>query len=407
MTVKVALLSALAAVLYLFPLGGTSLLAQETVDVHGQVVNGTEGAELPDDLSVLMLVTSGEGLLTGTGQADPDSEGRFVFEDVQVEPGSSYTISVDHLGIFYGTSFGVDGISDDVLLTVYETTGDASIIRVERQVMVIAAVDKGSQLVSAIEFVQIVNPTDRTLVPDLTTLDQIIFLRFALPPNPAELTVNSDLPPGNIVSIGTGFAITSPIVPGGHSIDFSYIFPYENETVTYRQSLVQGAGTYQVWVPEVLSDVAIIGLASIDPINVEGTSYRAYGGRDFPPGQGLQLEITGLPMPGAWTRFTGTVKGGHFWQVAIPSALGATLAAMLLWGVFRGYGPAPAVGGASTASRMMSPAERAAVVRSVAALDQRFQEGDLPEAEYRAQRTELMASVLEPSYDEALREGPE
>ena len=407
MIVKPALLLVLAAAVYLLTPIETSLLAQETVDVRGQVVNGTEGAELPDDLSVLMLITSGDGMLTGTGQAEPDFEGRFVFENVQVEPGGSYTVSVDHLGIFYGTSFGVDGIADDVLLTVYETTGDASIISVERQVMVIAAVDKGGQLVSAIEFVQIVNPTDRTLVPDLTNLDQISFLRFALPPNPAELTVNSDLPPGDIVSIGTGFAITSPVAPGPHSIDFSYTFPFEDESLSFRQSLVQGAGTFQVWVPEVISGVTIIGLASIDPVNVQGTAYRAYEGRDFPPGQGLQLEITGLPLPGAWSRFAGTVKGGQFWQVAIPSALGATLAAMLLWGVFRGYGPAPAVGGASTASRTLSPAERAAVVRSVAALDQRFQEGDLPEVEYRAQRAELMASVLEPSYDEAFREGPE
>ena len=407
MIVKPALLLVLAAAVYLLTPIETSLLAQETVDVRGQVVNRTEGAELPDDLSVLMLITSGDGMLTGTGQAEPDFEGRFVFGDVQVEPGGSYTVSVDHLGIFYGTSFGVDGIADDVLLTVYETTGDASIISVERQVMVIAAVDKGGQLVSAIEFVQIVNPTDRTLVPDLTNLDQISFLRFALPPNPAELTVNSDLPPGDIVSIGTGFAITSPVAPGPHSIDFSYTFPFEDESLSFRQSLVQGAGTFQVWVPEVISGVTIIGLASIDPVNVQGTAYRAYEGRDFPPGQGLQLEITGLPLPGAWSRFAGTVKGGHFWQVAIPSALGATLAAMLLWGVFRGYGPAPAVGGTSTASRTLSPAERAAVVRSVAALDQRFQEGDLPEVEYRAQRAELMASVLEPSYDEAFREGPE
>jgi hypothetical protein len=267
--------------------------------------------------------------------------------------------------------------------------------------MVIAAVDKGDQLVSAIEFVQIVNPTDRTLVPDLTNLDQISFLRFALPPNPSELTVNSDLPPGNIVSIGTGFAFTSPVVPGPHSIDFSYSFPFEDETLSFRQSLVQGASTFQVWVPEAIAGVEVQGLASIDPVNVQGTSYRAYEGRDFPPGQGLQLEITGLPLPGAWSRFTGTVKGGHFWQVAIPSALGATLAAMLLWGLIRGYGPAPAAGEASTASRVLSPAERAAVVHSVAALDQRYQEGDLPELEYRAQRAELMASVLEPGPGEA------
>jgi|TARA_B100000809_G_scaffold223195_2_gene232612 hypothetical protein len=401
-TVKLALLLVLAVALYLITPVGTSLLAQETVDVHGQVVNGTEGAELPDDLNVLMLITSGDGMLTGTGQTEPDALGRFVFEDVQVEPGGSYTVSVDHLGIFYGTSFGAEGILDDVLLTVYETTGDASIITVERQVMVIAAVDKGDQLVSAIEFVQIVNPTDRTLVPDLaTSVDQISFLRFALPPNPAELTVNSDLPPGDIVSIGTGFAFTSPVVPGPHSIDFSYSVPFESESLSYRQSLVQGAGIFQVWVPEVISGVEIRGLDSIDPVNVQGTSYRAYEGRDFPPGQGLQLEITGLPLPGVWTRFTGTVKGGHFWQVAIPSALGATLAAMLLWGMIRGYGPTPAVGTAATGPHTLTPAERAAVVRSVAALDQRFQGGDIPEVEYRAQRIELMASVLEPGSGEA------
>jgi hypothetical protein len=397
---KLALLLVVATMLYLITPIETPLLAQETVDVHGQVINGTEGAELPDDLSVLMLITGGDGMLTGTGQAESDAQGRFVFEDVRVEPGGSYTVSVDHQGIFYGTSFGADGISDDVLLTVFETTGDASIIAVERQVMVIAAVDKGDQLVSAIEFVQINNPTDRTLVPDLTDLDQISFLRFALPPNPSGLTVNSDLPAGDIVSIGTGFAFTSPVAPGPHSIDFSYSFPFEDETLSFWQSLVQGAGAFQVWVPEVIEGVEVRGLASIDQVNVQGTSYQAYEGRDFPPGQGLQLEITGLPLPGAWARFTDAVKGGRFWQVAIPSALAATLAALLLWGLIRSYGSAPEAGVASTASRVLSPAERAAVVRSVAALDQRFQEGDLPVLEYRAQRTELMTSVLDPGYDE-------
>ncbi len=43
MTVKLAFLAAVAIALYQFPIGGSSLLAQETTDVHGQVVNGTEG----------------------------------------------------------------------------------------------------------------------------------------------------------------------------------------------------------------------------------------------------------------------------------------------------------------------------------------------------------------------------
>ena len=414
MIVKLCLLPALAAALYLFPSGGAALLAQQTTDVHGQVVNGTDGAEIPDDLNVLMLITAADGRLAGTGQAEPDAQGRFVFEDVQIEEGGSYTVSVNHRGVFYGVSLDAGGLAGDLLLTVFETTQDASIIHVERQVMVVAALDKNDRLVSVLEFVSFVNPTDRTLVPDLTKVDPISFLRFALPPNASELTVESDLPSGDIVSIGTGFALTSPVVPGAHSLNFSYSFPYQDETVAYRQSLPQGADLFQVWVPESIPGLAVPGLANIDPINVQGTTYRAYGGRDFAPGQGLQLEITGLPQPGVWARFSRSVTGGAFWQIAIPSALGATLAAMLLWGIVRGYRPAPAGAEPHTADRTVDPAERAAVVRAVAALDQRYQQGDLPEAEYRIQRLELMAQVLDPGIsqdsgedEEPLGEQPE
>ncbi len=407
MTVKLSLLAAVAIALYLFPIGGLSLLAQETTDVHGQVVNGTEGADLPDDLSVLMLITGPDGRLAGTGQAEPDGQGRFVFENVEIIDGGSYTVSVDHLGVFYGTSLAADGLADGLLLTIFETIKDASIIQVERQVMVIAAVDKDDRLVSAIEFVRLINPTDRTLLPDLTNVAPISFLRFALPPGASELTVQSDLPGGDVVSIGTGFALTSPVIPGAHSIDFSYTFPYDGGTLSYRQSLVQGAGIFQVLVPETIPNIAAPGLNKIDPVKIQGTSYRTYERRDFPPGQGLQLEITGLPLPGVWARFSNTVTGGGFWQITIPSALGATLAAMLLWGMTRGYRPYPTAGVRLTASRTVDPAERATVVRAVAALDQRYQEGGVPEADYRAQRRELLARALDPQDGEPNVERPE
>ena len=400
MTVKLFLPAALAIAvitLYLFPMGGASLQAQETTQVHGQVVNGTEGADLPGDLNVLMLITGADGRLTGTGQAKPDAQGRFVFENVEIIDGGSYTVSVDHEGVFYGASMTADGLADSLTLTVYETTKDASMIQVERQVMVVAAVDKNQRLISVIEFVRILNPSDRTLLPDLTSVDPISFLRFALPPEAAELTVQSDLPGGDVASIGTGFALTSPVTPGAHSIDFSYTFPYDGDTISYRQSLVQGAGIFQVLVPEDFPDMAVLGLDNIDPVNIQGTLYRTYEGRDFPPGQGLQLEITGLPLPGVWARFSNTVTGGAFWQITIPIALGATLAAMLLWGLIRGYRPSPAGNSAQFATgKTLHPAERAAVVRAVAALDQRYQEGGLGEADYRAQRQELMARVLDP-----------
>ena len=402
---KLGLLTVLAVTLTLFPFGGPAILAQEATTVRGQVINGTADAEIPEALSVLMLITGADGRLAGTGQANADSDGDFVFENVQVEDGSTYTVSVDHLGVFYGTSLTHDNLAEELTLTVYETTRDASVIHVERQVMVIAAVDKDNQSVSAIEFVRLVNPSDRTLLPDLTNLEQISFLRFALPPNPAELNVQSDLPGGDIVSIGTGFALTSPVVPGAHSIDFSYVFPYEEDTVSYRQSLVQGAGIFQVLMPETFPDMAVSNLTSVDPVNIQDTSYRAYEVRDLPQGQGLQVEITGLPLPGALTRFSNTITGGRFWQIAIPSALGVTLAFILLWGLIRGYRPNSGVDGQSMASAALDPAERAAVVRAVAALDLQYQEGHIPESDYRAQRQGLLNRILSSSGDSSTSSG--
>ena len=392
MIVKIAILAALAVALYLLPVEGTPLLAQENTEIFGQVVNGTEGAALPDDLNMLMLITGPDGVLSGTGQTTPDPQGRFVFEDVQVKDGDTYTISVDHLGVFYGASLDSSSLSEDLQVTIFETTRDASIIQLERQVMVIVAVDKSEQL-SVIEFVRINNPTDRTLMPDLTNLEQISFLRFALPSDPAALTVQSDLPGGDIVSIGTGFALTSPVTPGGHSIDFSYTFPFNDETLSYRQSLPQGAEIFQVLVPATLTDINLPSLEGIDPVTIQGISYRAYEARDIPPGLGLQLQIAGLPLPGVWTRFSNSVTGGKFWQVAIPTALGSTLAAMLLWGLLKGYESVPEPVG-SLARMTLTPSERAALVRAVADLDQRHQEGSLPDLDHRTQRRELMARLL-------------
>ncbi|MEC7748713.1 MAG: hypothetical protein VX572_07185, partial [Chloroflexota bacterium] len=149
--VKLAILSVLLLALFLLPMDQSPLLAQESTDVRGQVANGTEGAEIPGDLNMLMLITGADGVLSGTGQTTPDAQGRFVFEDVPVRDGDAYTISVDHLGVFYGTTLDRSGLSEGIEVTVFETTRDASIIEFERQVMVIAAVDKGEQRVSVIE----------------------------------------------------------------------------------------------------------------------------------------------------------------------------------------------------------------------------------------------------------------
>ena len=300
---------------------------------------------------------------------------------------------MDYGGVFYGNSLSFQDVLDEVQLTVYETTQDASVVRVTRQLLVIAGVNQNDREISAIEFVQLNNNSDRTLLPDLSNPGQLSFLRFALPLEATELSVRSNLPGGDIVSIGTGFALTSPVSPGDHNVEFSFRFPYQGDSVSYRQSLPQGADVYQVLLPRRLAQVQVQPLRPISSVNVESSEFLIWEERGFEPGQGTALELTNLPQPGLVSRLQTSVTDGTFWKVAIPGAVGAVLALLLLFGAFRAPRPASSPVGENSEELDSNLAQRAALVRQVASLDEEFQQGMLAEAEYLGQREALLTRI--------------
>lgn len=396
----------------------------ETVAIRGRVVNGTAGFAVPDDATVLMLITGADGALAGTGQTLAAPDGGFAFDDAPLVAGGSYTLSLDYAGVFYGLTLAAADLAagggDDVVITVYEPTEDAGIIIVDRQVMVITDFDAPQRMATATEFVRFRNPTDRTLQANLETAGpgMFSFMRFALPPGAADVTVQSNLRGGEVISVGSGFALTAAVPPGEHSVDFAYRFPYGGGDaggggVAYRNSLPQGVGIFQILVPERWDTVEISGLSPRPPVGIQEGVYRAWEGRDIPAGQGVQLRLAGLPQPGLPARIGGTLSGAGFWLAAIPSGMGAALLALLLLGLFRRSRAAAADpagydgGGADAAApdaaahpasyNAAAPdaaAQRRALVAAIAALDDSYQRGDLEEADYRARRAELAALAL-------------
>ena len=374
--------------------------AQETLGIRGKVVNGTSGAGIPGGLTVLMLVTGPDGTLSGTGQALAGPDGSFAFDDVSVAPGGSYTISVDYQGVFYGQSLPAQELADEVVVTVYEPTEDATVIRVERQVMVISAFDEAERVATSTEFVRFTNPTDMTLRPNLETArpGMFSFMRFALPPGAADVTVQSNLRGGEIISVGSGFALTAAVPPGEHSVDFAYTFPYQGSGLDYRNSLPQGAGIFQVLVPARWDGVGIGGLTPRPPVGIGDEVYRAWEGRDIPPGPGVQLAFSGLPEPGFLARVGSTLSGGPFWITAIPSAMGAILLALMLLGLFRRYGPAAGAEASVIAADGVAvpsgSSGRAEIVARLAALDNQYQDGGIEHDDYFHQRSLLVSRAL-------------
>ena len=387
----------MALLLLAFPL---SAPAQESIAIRGKVVNGTSQAEVPTDLAVLMLVTGSDGTLRDTGQTVMEPDGTFLFENVPVIDGGVYNLSVDYEGIFYGRSVTADGLADEVAITVFETTQDATIMEVQRQVMVISEIDVAERIVTATEFVRFTNPTDRTLRPNLETArpGMFSFMRFALPPGAADVTVQSNLRGGEVISVGSGFALAAPVPPGEHSVDFAFTFPYEGGSLDYRNSLPQGAEIFQILVPQQWADIEVGGLVPRDPVGIGNEVYLAWEGRDIPAGPGVQLDFKGLPQPGVFARLGTTLSGESLWMNAIPSAMGAALLALLAMGLIRRYRPVATVetaGGADgETADAPGPAQRARSVASLATLDERYQQGSIAQDVYLEERADLVARAL-------------
>ena len=402
----------LIAALLTLSLGAVSASspAQETLSIHGRVVNGTAGFSVPDDLVVLMLITGPDGTLKGTGQTVATPGGTFVFEDAALVAQGAYTLSVDYNGVFYGLTLTPGELAGEQVITVYEPTEDAGIMVVDRQVMVITGFDVPQRMATVTEFVRFTNPTDRTLKPNLETArpGMFSFMRFALPPDADNVTVQSNLSGGEVISVGSGFALAAPVPPGQHSVDFAYTFPYQDGEVAYRNSLPQGANIFQILVPNRWESVEISGLDPRPPVGIQEGVYRAWEGRGLPAGPGIDLRMSGLPQPGVFTRIGGALSGGSFWMTAIPSAMGAALLALLLLGLLRRYRPAVEFDGGSD-NTIPSPSgggsgwgrspRHSAIISSLAELDESHHNGELDEAEYLHRRAELVALALSgPAY---------
>ena len=379
-------------------IGQGASFAQEPLGVgtvNGQVVNGTSGGRPPAQLLVLVLATDGSGGLVATGQAFSDQSGRFTVTELPLLESGRYIFSVDYAGVMYTATLGHGDLARDLRITVYESTEDVSVVQVTKQVQVIAEVDKKDREVEAIEFVLLTNESDRTLVPNLANPAQMSFLRFSLPPQAYNLKVQSDLPSREIISVGTGFAVTSPVLPGGHSVEFSYFFPYRGNAVSYRQALLQGAEVYQVLVPKRLPTIRLAPLEREASVNIEEVEYQVWEAREINPGQGIILELNGLPEPGLVDRVEKSLTNATTWHVALPGALGAVLAFLLLFGALKAHSmPRPQleddlqVSGGNTV-------DRAGLIKDIADLDGLFELGEIPDAEYRERRQRLKDRILE------------
>ena len=373
----------------------SSVSAQEPPkDISGRVVNGTAGVEAVEVEEVALRVFL-NGALVDFHTAAPDSDGRFTFGDVPQEGNLLYLLTATYQDIPYQVEMSPESELSDIRLTVYESGATLEEVTLTGWSLFILAADSGPRSLSTLEVVTVVNRGDRVFVPDLTSGGDMAFLRFPLFPGATNLEVESELPQGQVLQVDQGFAITTPVPPGEYGIAFTYAIPYSGTELDLSPTFRLGTGTFRLLVPEDLASVSIGGLNDLGITAIGESIYQVYGATGIGRDGEIAITLGDLPQPSVWQRFNGWLKMGSPVEVAIPGIFALALVILLVAKVVR-RGPA------ETADDLTAiEDDRFSMTRSIAALDNRYRRGELPEEKYRQRRQELKARLLRLVWQEA------
>lgn len=368
--------------------------AQESSVISGRAINGTIGTAPPDGLEVTLHVIADTGIVN-VARATTDADGRFAFTDVEALEGASYAVAARYGDILYSVNLSSDFFLAPVEIIVYEPTGVIDDIVVESDVLLLRGAQESKDSITAIEVITLTNTSDRAFIPDLSQPAMMQFLRFSRPPEALELEVASDMPGGQVITVGTGFAISSPVTPGEHRVSYSYRMPYDGDSLEFTHSFPMGARTFRLLVEAGTGEVLAPPLVTAtSPVDLGGQEYMAWEASNLPPAARFNIGLDGLPQPSLGSRIKEGITDGPYLTAALPALVGAVMLALLAYVIIgkRQSGALTEMDGGEAPEPEL---DRTGLVREIAELDDLYDAGGIDLEEYNARRDELKALLMQ------------
>ena len=341
--------------------------------INGLVENHTGGTRPAAGLAVKLTA-----LVNGAEQeakdATTDARGRFSFA-VRVDPQRSYVAKITYKGGEYESpaiTFAPEQTLRQVHLRVYEPTNDPSVLKVNVHHII---VEPGEGAVQVAELLVFTNSTDRTYVGGQPRADgKRETLQFSLPAGAANLQYMQGLMECCLSVTDIRMVDTMDVEPGMREIAYSYTLPVSRTSLSLTRRLDYAAERLEVF-GNGAAQLAVSPLARQDDVKTEQGVYARFSGASVGAGTDVNLALSGLPVPRSSTR-----------RAAIAAFAGMITAALVYPFLRRARRPVDRTGPTQT---------REELIRAVAALDDRFEAGEIPEDEYGARRARLMDQIRE------------
>ena len=367
--------------------------------ISGKLINGTEGGDVPVNTEVLLLaIDLMNNQIIEEASTLADDNGIFQFKNVVHKPGVSFRI-VAKTGT-HTPSLDMQFVDNwqDVELTIYEETASLEQIRIESYVLMIPSIDARERQAGVLSVINLSNTGDRVWIPDLKSpnLTGLDLLRFNLPLGYTDLSVESELPPGNILDIATGFAMTNPIPPGDATILISYIVPYEGDGFDFILKLPYGATQIRMLLADEAGSISSDNLAPTGSITVADSLFNAIEGSDFIADEKITISFRGMPQPTPLQEISEFLNSRSYVYLLL-GILGLTLITILVYAIFRSQRQA------KIHQDKLKMARRIKIIKEIASLDEEYENHNTNEIEYKKRRNELKQKVMAIDEASALR----
>ena len=271
---------------------------------------------------------------------------------------------------------------------IYETTTDKSVLTIDRLHIFLEFIDE--QTLRVAELYIISNPSEYTLI---AAKEGEPTISFPLPVEAVNVEVQDGVMGGRFVLTDDGFGDTIAVRPsiGEHQVLFSYEIPYQRKL--------------ELVMPLPLDTDAVVVLIPEDGVKIksnqlrddgtremeEGLSIHMYSGEGMASGEELVISLSGSPGGGESALDSSS-------RTSLLIGLGALGLALIVAGIWL-YRRSQATADEDEDNEEPELAEEAlpedpeTVMDTILALDDLYQEGELPEEAYRQRRADLKAHL--------------
>jgi mono/diheme cytochrome c family protein len=356
--------------------------------VKGKITNGS-GGSLPTGLQATLQ--GYDNMQVAFSQSAPvAADGSFEFDNVAMPAGRVFVVTVIYKDATFSSDVGhppAGGADLDLPVTIYEPTTDASALSVDRLHVFLDFSKPG--ILQVVELYIISNPTNKMVVASKPGQP---VLTFDLPQGASNLQFQDSTIGQRYVATQNGFGDTEPVQPGDnqHQVLFAFDLLYDKK-LDVNLPLTLPVSNVVVFLEDSGVRLASSQLQDAGNQSVQGMSFHMYTGSDLAAGSALALTLSGKPSGSA-----GGAAGSPSTNLLIGLAIFAV--ALIVAGTWLYLARRPKLAAAAAGEGLSKGEEGGetaeALMDAIAALDDLYRAGKLPEEAYRERRAELKAQLV-------------